>query len=132
MLNGRMANQEAKKDPKPHHCSGHVRGILATLLGALSLAIAALLVKVCAKSLSTLDILCGRAILQTCFVGVVFLTRCESPWGPRNLRGWLSLRGFLGCCAVVFYFMGIIALPLSEAWHSVQVVKLPQARRSKC
>ncbi|CAK9021641.1 unnamed protein product [Durusdinium trenchii] len=104
-----------ESDPKPHHCSGHVRGILATLLGALSLAIAALLVKVCAKSLSTLDILCGRAILQTCFVGVVFLTRCESPWGPRNLRGWLSLRGFLGCCAVVFYFMGIIALPLSDS-----------------
>ena len=21
---------------------------------------------------------------------------CESPWGPRGLRGWLSLRGYLG------------------------------------
>lgn len=107
-----MAGGQRKSLPR---CSGRLRGVLLSIAAAASFALAAMLVKVCATGLSTLDVLWGRAIVQTGIIGSFFLARCESPWGPAHLRGWLALRGILGCCAIVGYFVGIIALPLADS-----------------
>lgn len=128
-----MTVEEASLQDRKCRCfSTRARGIIATLLGAFSLAVAALLVKVCATALSTLDLLWGRAILQTTGLGLFFLIRCESPWGPRGLRLWLCLRGILGCLAVVGYFMGIIALPLSDSISIYSVKPICAALLGAC
>ncbi|OLQ14932.1 putative transport protein [Symbiodinium microadriaticum] len=98
-----MAGGQRKSLPR---CSGRLRGVLLSIAAAASFALAAMLVK---------DVLWGRAIVQTGIIGSFFLARCESPWGPAHLRGWLALRGILGCCAIVGYFVGIIALPLADS-----------------
>eukprot|EP00933_Yihiella_yeosuensis_P052449 TRINITY_DN5052_c0_g1_i1.p1 TRINITY_DN5052_c0_g1~~TRINITY_DN5052_c0_g1_i1.p1 ORF type:complete len:368 (-),score=45.51 TRINITY_DN5052_c0_g1_i1:655-1758(-) len=92
-----------------------VIGVVSSLCAAFGFAVAALLVKFCSTALSTLDLLWGRAILQTVFLGLVFVARWESPWGPRELRKLLWARGLLGVSATVFYFIGIIALPLADS-----------------
>merc|ERR1719191_1133875 len=84
------------------------RGVWACLGAAFFYAVAALLVKVCSSSFSTLEVLWARGLLQLFFVSGVFAFRCVSPLGPQEIRCFLVLRGVLGVGSIFCYFLGIV------------------------
>ena len=90
-------------------------GVASSLAAAFSFAVAALLVKLASSVASVLTILWARGLLQIGLLGAFFLWRRSSPWGPPELRWWLVLRGTLGVCTIIGYFIGIIILPVADA-----------------
>ncbi|XP_026078908.1 solute carrier family 35 member G1-like [Carassius auratus] len=100
-----------QKEKKPA-CPG--LGLLYTLLASVFFSAAALLVKKI-EGMHAIEISAIRCFFQMLFVMPAMIYYNTGFLGPRNMRIYLFLRGFLGSNAMILLYYAVLQMPLADA-----------------
>ncbi|XP_031416683.1 solute carrier family 35 member G1 isoform X2 [Clupea harengus] len=105
------ANSPAEEDKKVP-CSG--LGLVYALMASLFFSLVALLVKKI-EGVHAVEISAIRCFFQMIFVIPLMIYYNTGFLGPRNMRIYLFLRGFLGSNAMILLFYAVQQMPLADA-----------------
>lgn len=84
-------------------------------LGAFWFSIMAVLVKTAGQNLPSQQIVLVRGVITLVLSTALVMRAGISPWGARERRGLLVLRGSFGFAALSFFYTSLVHLPLAEA-----------------
>ncbi|XP_030629982.1 solute carrier family 35 member G1 [Chanos chanos] len=101
--------QRAEKRPP---CPG--LGLMYALLSCVFFSSASLLVKK-VEGIHAIEISAIRCFFQILFVMPAMIYHKTGFLGPRELRIYLFLRGFLGCNAMILLYYAVLQMPLADA-----------------
>ncbi|MCI4384051.1 hypothetical protein PGIGA_G00034070 [Pangasianodon gigas] len=93
-------------------CSG--LGLIYTLLASVFFSVAALLVKKL-DGIHAVEISAIRCFFQMLFVVPAMIYYKTGFLGPRGMRVYLFLRGFLGSIAMILLYYAVLQMPLADA-----------------
>ncbi|XP_041939431.1 solute carrier family 35 member G1 [Alosa sapidissima] len=109
---GGSGNPDRKVEDKKAPCPG--LGLLYALLASVFFSIVALLVKKI-EGVHAVEISAIRCFFQMVFVIPLMIYYNTGFLGPRDMRIYLILRGFLGSSAMILLFYSVQQMPLADA-----------------
>jgi drug/metabolite transporter (DMT)-like permease len=112
-LSGEVAGIEV--DAAPAGGARFPLGMRWMALGALSFSVMSLLVKVAGQRLPPQEIVLVRGFITLALSAWAVRQARVSPWGARERRGLLVLRGVVGFLALTCLYHSIVHLPLADA-----------------
>lgn len=113
-LGGEVAGIEVDGEA-PARGSGFSLGMRYMALAALAFSVMSLLVKVGGQRLPPQEMVMVRAIITMILSAWAVRRARVSPWGARDKRGLLVLRGLVGFGALSCFYHSIVHLPLADA-----------------
>jgi drug/metabolite transporter (DMT)-like permease len=113
-LSGEIAGIEAE-DGAPASGSRFPLGMRYMAAGALAFSVMSLLVKVGGQRLPSQQMVMVRAIITLVLSAWAVRRASVSPWGSRDRRGLLVVRGIVGFGALSCFYHSIVHLPLADA-----------------
>ncbi|HEX8452582.1 MAG TPA: DMT family transporter [Longimicrobium sp.] len=90
-------------------------GVRHMALGAFWFSVMAVLVKTAGRNLPSQEIVLVRGVVTLVLSIAMVLRAGISPWGARERRPLLVLRGIFGFAALSFFYTSLVHLPLAEA-----------------
>lgn len=88
-------------------------GVVHMVHAALWFAVMSTLVKLASERLPTMQIVFARGVVTLGLAAASLVHARKSPFGGRS--GLLFLRGLIGSCALVCFYVAVVHLPLAEA-----------------
>ena len=113
-LGGEIAGIEVENGA-PAEGSRFPLGMRYMAAGALAFSVMSLLVKIGGQRLPSQQMVMVRAVITLALSAWAVRHAAVSPWGSRDRRGLLVLRGIVGFLALTCFYHSIVHLPLADA-----------------